>query len=204
MPAEEHQPDTAGGRAEAVRITWVNDTSNLNDRRMYVNGEQWAKVYGWDEASLNARCDALERAMLTPPDGGAVALPAGFIDWLKGQADDASMDVGAFSQEGGGRAPNYMLTHERMLHEALALLGQVPASPPEMREEIARALPTIAPDTEQLRKDAANFMQHSTDERCRRMCRVAVDDLAVLLAWVAQFPTRHEDDAVLAALKGGA
>lgn len=49
-------------------------------------------------------------------------------------------------------------------------------------------LPVVAPNTERLRKDASNFMQHSTDDRCRLMCRIAVDDLAVLLAWVAQFP----------------
>lgn len=53
-------------------------------------------------------------------------------------------------------------------------------------------LPIFAPDTEQLRKDAANYMQHNTDERCRLMCRVAVADLALLLAWVAQFPTEAQ------------
>lgn len=56
----------------------------------------------------------------------------------------------------------------------------------------ATRLPTIAPNTERLRADAANFMQHSTDDKCRRMCRVGVDDLAVLLAWVAQFPASGE------------
>jgi hypothetical protein len=45
------------------KVTWVNDASNAHDRRMYVDGQQWAKVYGWDDASLNARCDALERAL---------------------------------------------------------------------------------------------------------------------------------------------
>lgn len=48
------------------KITWVNDASNVNDRRMYVDGQQWAKVYGWDEASLNARCDILQEAMERP------------------------------------------------------------------------------------------------------------------------------------------
>lgn len=56
-------------------------------------------------------------------------------------------------------------------------------------------LPTVAPDTERLRRDAANFMQHNTDDYCRRMCRVGVDDLAVLLAWVAQFPTSSSRQA---------
>lgn len=58
-------------------------------------------------------------------------------------------------------------------------------------------LPTVAPDTERLRADAANFMQHNTDDQCRRMCRVGVDDLAVLLAWVAQFPTRASQQAAV-------
>lgn len=52
-------------------------------------------------------------------------------------------------------------------------------------------LPVVAPDTTRLRQDAADFMKHTTtaDLSARRMCRVGVDDLAVLLAWVAQFPT---------------
>ncbi len=58
-------------------------------------------------------------------------------------------------------------------------------------------LPTVAPDTARLRSDAANFMQHSTDDWCRRMCRVGVDDLAVLLAWVAQFPTNSSQKAAV-------
>lgn len=59
-------------------------------------------------------------------------------------------------------------------------------------EQSGARLPTVAPNTERLRADAANFMQHNTDDHCRRMCRVGVDDLAVLLAWVAQFPTLGE------------
>lgn len=57
-------------------------------------------------------------------------------------------------------------------------------------------LPTVAPNTERLRRDAADFMRHSTDDQCNRTCRVRVDDLAVLLAWVAQFPSLPAQEAV--------
>lgn len=57
-------------------------------------------------------------------------------------------------------------------------------------------LPTVAPNTERLREYAADFMRHSTDDQCNRTCRVRVDDLSVLLAWVAQFPTLPQQEAV--------
>lgn len=73
----DHQHPTAKPEGEgapiARKIEWVNDASNINDRRMYVDGQQWAKVYGWDKASLDARCDALEAALSASQPVPAVA-----------------------------------------------------------------------------------------------------------------------------------
>lgn len=64
---EDNTPASAAkGEAVARKVEWVNDASNINDRRMYVDGSQWAKIYGWDKASLDARCDALEAALTQP------------------------------------------------------------------------------------------------------------------------------------------
>ena len=79
--------------------------------------------------------------------------------------------------------------YARLAKEAKDHLSRATTQP---AEQSGSRLPTVAPNTERLRADAANFMQHNTDDHCRRMCRVGVDDLAVLLAWVAQFPTLGE------------
>jgi hypothetical protein len=47
-----------------------------------------------------------------------------FVEWLRGQADDASNDLGAFTQEGGGKPSQAMRDHVTMLHEALNALYQ--------------------------------------------------------------------------------
>jgi hypothetical protein len=60
----------------AYRVTWVNDSSNDNDRRMYVDGQQWAKIYGWNHASLNARCDIIQAALENRRQSAADALEA--------------------------------------------------------------------------------------------------------------------------------
>lgn len=66
------------------KITWVNDASNINDRRMYVDGSQWCKVYGWDWDSLNARCDTLQAAMeattVSPHEARLILASMGYID----------------------------------------------------------------------------------------------------------------------------
>ncbi|MFN7611460.1 MAG: hypothetical protein ACK5QX_11085 [bacterium] len=46
-----------------LRVTFGPDAANENNRRMFVDGSQWAKVYGWDKASVEARCDTLAQAL---------------------------------------------------------------------------------------------------------------------------------------------
>ena len=68
-PSETHPPAQAsetGGERQTYKVTWVDDAKNPNDRRMYLDGQQWAKVYGWDKASLDARCAILEAALSAP------------------------------------------------------------------------------------------------------------------------------------------
>jgi hypothetical protein len=60
------QGSESGGERPAYRVTWVDDAKNPNDRRLYVDGSQWAKAYGWDKASLDARCVILEAALSQP------------------------------------------------------------------------------------------------------------------------------------------
>lgn len=77
-------------------VTWVNDASNENDRRMFVDGQQWAKVSGWDKKSLDARCDALEAALTAAPvsagDDELRAKLALIHDLAKRGADKAGCD----------------------------------------------------------------------------------------------------------------
>lgn len=45
------------------KVTVGPDAQNPNNRRLFVNGHQWAKVYGWDNASVEARCKILSDAL---------------------------------------------------------------------------------------------------------------------------------------------
>lgn len=45
------------------KVTRVKDATNPNCARIYVNGGQWMKVYGWDEHDLTFRCNIIIEAL---------------------------------------------------------------------------------------------------------------------------------------------
>jgi len=88
-------PNTAGevktGEREARKVTVGPCAKNPNDRRLFVDGHQWAKVYGWDKASVEARCDEIVKALaLSPTSGGGTGAgtATAFVAGPTWQVDD--------------------------------------------------------------------------------------------------------------------
>ena len=64
---ENEMTDTTAGEG----VTFGPAKGEPNSARMFVDGQQWAKVYGWDASSLKARCDALSATLAAQPSAGA-------------------------------------------------------------------------------------------------------------------------------------
>jgi hypothetical protein len=113
---------------EALVVHFGPDAANPNNRRLFVNGQQWAKVYGWDKRSVEARADTIATALSAPsPIPAAPSDVAGLrqvIDWLEQLAraddmDDVAADGGVtvamiYQQEAAMQARRLKaLSHDR-------------------------------------------------------------------------------------------
>lgn len=69
------RPADGGDREKVARTARVGpDAANPNNRRLFVDGQQWAKVYGWDKASVEARSAALIEALTSPTERDVAGL----------------------------------------------------------------------------------------------------------------------------------
>lgn len=59
-------PEPAAGGGDR-RVTIGPDAENGNNRRLFVDGSQWAKIYGWDDESVEARANEIVAALSAAP-----------------------------------------------------------------------------------------------------------------------------------------
>lgn len=52
---------------ERREVTVGPDAANSYNRRVFVNGSQWCKVYGWDSESAQARAEEVAKSLTLPP-----------------------------------------------------------------------------------------------------------------------------------------
>lgn len=65
-PKQEVLPEPAAGGGDR-RVTIGPDAENGNNRRLFVDGSQWAKIYGWDDESVEARANEIVAALSAAP-----------------------------------------------------------------------------------------------------------------------------------------
>ncbi len=79
-------PEPAAGGGDR-RVTIGPDAENGNNRRLFVDGSQWAKIYGWDDESVEARANEIVAALSAAPsprqlDEGVIEAANHFVDWV--------------------------------------------------------------------------------------------------------------------------
>lgn len=86
LAALSHLPSGREGKAD-VKVG--PDAANSYNRRLHVNGSQWAKVYGWDEESAQARADIIAAVLVSasPASLGGKELGSEFGQSGSGSAD---------------------------------------------------------------------------------------------------------------------
>lgn len=85
--------------ASNYRVSFIDDGQNANNRRLFVGGEQWAKVYGFDPASAEARAEIIKAAMMAQKAPG------------KAEEAPASPSFLRFTESGGGTLIRIDLDH---------------------------------------------------------------------------------------------
>ena len=79
-------PEPAAGGGDR-RVTIGPDAENGNNRRLFVDGSQWAKICGWDDESVEARANEIVAALSAAPsprqlDEGVIEAANHFVDWV--------------------------------------------------------------------------------------------------------------------------